>query len=131
MDVLQVAEMTGRKGRIVRRRTPGTNPTTLAPPSTSTGAVTSQGSAGRAKGPLVYELRAKPDSGDMESLNSELLWRCGRKRHSNPPRLVGPPSSCSSLMFPAIRLLITDIDAACSDLCLPRTPASVHVSVSS
>jgi hypothetical protein len=44
--LIQVAEMTGRRGRIVRDR--------------------------HSSGRFVYELRAKPDSNDMDSLNGEL-----------------------------------------------------------
>lgn len=52
---MQVAEMTGRKGRIVRTYVQG-----------------------RPTNSFCYELRAKPDSADMDSLNSKSKTKHGR-----------------------------------------------------
>lgn len=52
-----VAEMTGRKGRVVREARRG-------------------GGAGGAAGRVAYELRAKPDSSEMDSLNGAVACCC-------------------------------------------------------
>ncbi len=57
-----VAEMTGRKGRVVRAAGGGGG---------------GGGGAGAGRARAVYELRAKPDTSDMDSLNSE--WGLGTK----------------------------------------------------
>lgn len=58
-----VAEMTGRKGRVVRAAAGG-------------GGGGAGGGPSRAR--AVYELRAKPDTSDMDSLNSEWAVKEGR-----------------------------------------------------
>lgn len=52
-----VAEMTGRKGRVVREQR-------------------RVGGVLKSSGRVVYELRAKPDSSEMDSLNGECCWCC-------------------------------------------------------
>lgn len=62
----QVAEMTGRKGRVVR----------------------AVGLGAQCRTRLVYELRAKPDSCEMDSLNSEAAGGGGEGQGSRVAQLL-------------------------------------------